>query len=289
MLGYLSSGQRSGVTAAAIAFFVGATWCASILPAVAQDVLIVPKSKDENKNEKPKSDSSWLNFVNPKPDKDSKPRNENKPNGREKQVHSTSPVLTPRAKGDEKVVEPELPIELREAATVAAGDLNGLLLKMKESPTQVIQQAEYTPDKNRKFSNEIALEISKLKFSTEDLAKTAEGTNVKPDELLQICEPRFMGVAIGAENAGVDFELRGVDGKGTAGYEKALSSIHVVLSMACKLTAPPRNRGTIPRMGEYYLLGVAQGGCTPERPVNNGRVNVAFVYEGGGTVSCIVK
>jgi hypothetical protein len=289
MLGNLSSGRRSGVTAAVIALFVGAFLCASSLPTAAQDVLIVPKSKDENKNEKPKSDNSWLNFVTPKPEKDSKPRNENKPNAREKQVQNTSPVLMPNAKGNDKVVEPELPIELREAATVAAGELNGILLKMKESPTQVIQQAEYTPDKNRKFNNEISLEISKLKFSNEDLVKTAEGTNVKPDELLQICEPRITGVAIGAENAGVDFELRGVDGKGTAGYEKTLSSIHVVLSMACKLAAPPRNRGTIPRMGEYYLLGVAQGGCTPDKPINNGRVNVAFVYEGGGTVSCVVK
>lgn len=272
-----------------MAFALVALFCVGNQPAIAQDVLVVPKNKEDKKDEKSDADNSWLNFVAPKPDKNAKPRGVDRPVNREKQSRSGSPILTPNPKSTGKITEPELPIEAVEAPSVAAGDLNALLMKMKERPTQVIQQPEYTPDKNRKFANEIGLEISKLNFSREDLEKTAEGTAVKPDELLKACEPRFTGVALGHENAGVDFELRGNQSKGMAGYEKGFSSIHVVLSLACKLAAPPRNKGTIPRMGESYILGVAQGGCTAERPINNGRVDVSFTYEGGGTVSCTIK
>lgn len=270
----------------AIFFSLATLFCFSSAPAVAQDVLIVPKGKDEKKDDKSNSENSWLNFVAPKPEKNTKPRSGDRPAKSEKQNKNTSPIVAPNPKGVGKIAEPELPIEAIEAPSVAADSLSGLLLKMKERPTQVIQQAEYTPDQNRKFTNEIGLDISKLSFSKEDLDKTAEGTNIKPDELLKICEPRFTGVALGFENAGVDFELRGSKGKGTAGYEKGFSSIQAVLSLACKLTEPPRNKGTIPRMGEFYLLGVAQGGCAPEKPINNGRVNVSFSYEGNGTINC---
>ncbi len=255
-------------------------------PAAAQDVLVLPN--DDPPSEPDKSGGAdYLNYLTPSPPKQGKNKTGNRPQTSKERSAAPMPYNLPKIgskKGTGK--ELKLPSEAEQAGIEAVGDLNAVLLKMKELPTKVVQQPEYSPDKGRRFSNNVTLFVKKYAIDKEDLGKAAAGTNLEPDEFLKLCEPRFMGAVAGEDNSGVDFEVRGSEGVGTAGYEKTLTSIQAVLALACKLPAPPRNRGTIPRMGKHYLLGVAQGGCYPPRSISGGSARIGLVYEGKGLITC---
>jgi len=282
--------RRSVIVLSGLALVV-ALGCA--MPAAAQDVL--PKSGGTQ------SPPSLLDLFTPKsaPKKDdTKPDQEN--------VTPKNPA-TPLP-GAKTGVTPYLPPKAYVPPTQTTRDPEGssndtlspaqrgsktvedLMDKITRQPTRVFQQPDTNSQKDdRTFKNSVTVKAGTIVFNDEDLQKMAAGTELKPENVLQSCEQRLSGSIGdgGPEGGGESFEGRGTT-PAKSGYKVSLASADVVLSLACKLAAPPINRGMVPKFGDYYIFGVAMGGCAPSKPIKSGSATVTADYA-DGNLTCTIN
>lgn len=274
---------------------------ASAQPALAQNVLVLPKQEttpqtkpdsppplnEEKKSPttKPDTGAFWNNlFPAPKPP----PKSGTQQNQR---APTMPPIVTPPTKGKDtkKVDIPPLPKEVEESAANNRAQINGILDSLRNPPTQVFEQPEYlpSPDKDdRTFENPLNVTIESLKFREDDLNNAAAGTPYTAKDILENCQPRITGAVVGQNNSAELLDVRGHKGTGKTGYKGKIQNIPFALGLGCKLGGPPKNKGITIKMGEYYVFGVAQGTCLP--PDIQTPSSLSISYE-EGTFNCKYK
>lgn len=267
--------------------------------AMAQDVIVRPQNDDSNKPADAKDDSpSLFNYFIPKKTDPAPTKKDTHADTPKKQKDTPSPyIVAPKnddVQGRKKLnknqpPQKELPANIKQMMDEHNAHTNSLMDQLNNPKTLVIPQKDFKitdpSQDDRKYDHNVSVTFGKMNYTDADLVKVAKGTELRPDAVLKTCEQRITGTIITEDGNGELIDLRG-NGTAATGYKGAIHSVNLVLAMACQLNSVPQNKGIVPKFGDSYIFGVAQGTCPP--PSDNAIITtIAINYGGNGrNITC---
>jgi hypothetical protein len=267
--------------------------------AMAQDVFAPLPNDDSKKPDDAKDDSpSLFNYFIPKKSAPTPAQKDTHAVAPKKQKDAPSPyIVSPQNDGTQgrkkldknQPPQKELPPDIKKMMDEHNANTNNLMDQLNNPKTLVIPQKDFKitdpSQDDRKYDHNVSVTFGKMNYTNADLVKVAKGTELRPESILKTCEQRITGTIITEDGSGELVDLRG-NGTAATGYKGTIHSVNLVLAMACQLNSVPQNKGIVPKFGDSYIFGVAQGTCPP--PLDNAIITtIAINYGGDGhNITC---
>jgi hypothetical protein len=257
-------------------------------PIMAQDVLATP-----SQTEKSSSGSSFFGIFD-RPSNDKAAEKEKKSdNEAAAKPKDPAPITSAIPAQSGKYAAPVDPAKLQamikengeQQAAIANNQMNETIGKITNQPTQIFDQPPQPKETAATFPNSVTIKLGNISFSNAELQRIASGTGLSATDITRQCTQIIEGTLSNRAGTGGSFRLSGNEAA-RSGYDGQLANVSAALSFACRLSAPPVNKGVVIKNADTYVIGVATTQCSPD----NGRGSqVTISYAGDGKLSCIIN